>query len=158
MIKRKGEIYSAVFFVVFSLVYFIIAFTITVHSRATNARLVPQLAGCLLFILSLINLRQSVVDRKLGGTAAVQEKALQKSNYRHVLLTLLFIALYIAGLSFLGFLISTVLFLCAQMLLLAPQDKRKPVHIIAVSLVCTGIIYYLFQYTFHVTLPSGLLG
>jgi cytochrome b561 len=135
------------------------SFSIPVRALTISARLVPQLAGFALLLLSVINLGLGIKNLKKTPPAPNAETGTDKaaSSYKKVALTLVFIALYAAGLSVFGFLISSFLFLCAQIFLLSPKEKRKPLIVGMSALVCTAAIYVLFQMVFHVNLPAGIL-
>ena len=157
MAKYK-ELIGAVFFVLFSVFYIVFSFSIPVRPM-TTPRLVPQMAGGLILVLSLIHLIMSAI--KLKNKPPVNSESNSSagqsvSNYTKVVLTLLFLVLYIIGLSTLGFIISTFVFLIAQIFLLAPKEKRKPLPILLPAAICTGAIYFLFGYVFSVALPFGI--
>ena len=154
---RYREIIGSVFFVVFSLFYIIFSFSIPVRP-GTNSRLVPHLAGGTILGLSLINFVICVVKQRKNPPAAVTGNREEKpaSDYKKVLLTLILLSMYVIGLSTLGFLISTFVFLSAQIFLFAPKEKRKPLPILLPSAICTVVIYYLFRHVFSVSLPYGM--
>ena len=58
----------------------------------------------------------------------------------------------------LGFMISSVLFLIATMLLLTPAEKRNIPLILILSVVVSVGVYYLFVYGLDMVLPRGILG
>jgi hypothetical protein len=145
------------FIIAVAVVYIGMSFTIPVRALTISARLVPQAAGGLLLVLAVINLLLGIKNLKKVLPDNAQTNA-PVSNYKKVILTLVFIALYTTGLSVLGFLIGSFLFLCAQIFLLAPKEKRKPIVIGVSAATCTGIIYFLFQIVFKVNLPAGILG
>ena len=156
MTKYK-DLVGAVFFVLFSVFYLIFSFSIPVRPL-TNPRLVPQMAGGLILALSLIHFFISVIKLKDKPSGDSGEKTQQPvSDYRKVVLTLLFLVLYIIGLSTLGFIISTFVFLTAQIFLFAPKEKRKPLPILLPAAICTAVVYFLFSYVFSVSLPFGIL-
>ena len=66
--------------------------------------------------------------------------------------------IYMALLSTLGFMISSVLFLIATMLLLTPAEKRNIPLILILSVVVSVGVYYLFVYGLDMVLPRGILG
>ena len=159
--KKYGEIVSSGFFVLLSTFYLIHSLSIPIRPLTISSRLVPQLAGGIMLVLaathlviSLVKLRRVQVQAVASGGGNSER---QKSNYRNVILTLVFITLYVIGLSTLGFLISTFLFLTAQSFLLAPKDKKKPLFILLASVIFTVSIYFLFRHVFNVSLPRGLI-
>jgi putative tricarboxylic transport membrane protein len=155
--RKHADISSALFIIVVAVTYFGMSFTIPVRALTISARLVPQAVGVLLIVLATINLVLGIKNLKKARSDGAQADG-PVSNYKKVALTLLFITIYTTGLAPIGFLISSFLFLCAQIFLLAPKEKRKPVVIGVSAVACTGVIYFLFQIVFKVNLPSGILG
>ena len=160
--KKYGEILSAGFFVLLSLFYLIHSFGIPIRPLTISSRLVPQLAGGTMLVLasahlviSLFKMRGKSARASTSGSGG--SEGLIKSNYKNVLLTLALITLYVIGLSTLGFLVSTFLFLTAQSFLLAPKDKKKPLFILLSSIIFTASIYFLFRHIFNVSLPRGFI-
>lgn len=72
------------------------------------------------------------------------------------ILTLLLIAIYISLMKPLGFILSTIIYLFAQIMLIAPKDKKKPVFIAILSIVFSIVIYAIFTKGFYVILPAGI--
>ena len=72
-------------------------------------------------------------------------------------ITLLFITVYISLMKPLGFILSTIIYLFAQILLIAPRDKKKPVFILILSVVVSVALYAIFVKGFSVILPAGIL-
>ncbi|MCL2380528.1 MAG: tripartite tricarboxylate transporter TctB family protein [Treponema sp.] len=161
--KKYGEVISAGFFVLLSLFYLVHSLGIPIRPLTISSRLVPQLAGGTMFVLAALHLTLSLFKvfkskpQAVAVSSSDNTETRDKSNPKNVILTLVFITLYVIGLSTLGFLISTVLFLFAQGFLLAPKEKRKPVLIVLASVVCTATIYILFRHAFNVSLPRGFI-
>jgi putative tricarboxylic transport membrane protein len=74
------------------------------------------------------------------------------------LVAIVLIALYIACMRPLGFILSTFLYLCAQLFLFAPPRNRRAVFILVLSAVFSVSVYFLFKYAFSVLLPAGIAG
>lgn len=74
------------------------------------------------------------------------------------LVAIVLIALYIACMRPLGFILSTFLYLCAQLFLFAPSRNRRTVFILVLSAVFSVSVYFLFKYAFSVLLPAGIAG
>ena len=82
------------------------------------------------------------------------------SYYVHkyiTIITLVFIAIYIWLMKPLGFILSTMIYLFAQIMLIAPSEKRKPVFILILSVLVSVALYAVFVKGFSVMLPAGIL-
>jgi hypothetical protein len=78
------------------------------------------------------------------------------ANYRLVFIVFLISGVYIGALPFLGFRISTLLFVAAlQATLEPPRDARGWVVVAATALSTTAVTYYVFETYLQVLLPRG---
>jgi putative tricarboxylic transport membrane protein len=68
------------------------------------------------------------------------------------------LVLYIALLPIIGFLITTVVYLFAQMYLLADKKERKIPLFLVTSVVTSVFVYFVFKSVFFLMLPAGILG
>jgi putative tricarboxylic transport membrane protein len=80
-----------------------------------------------------------------------------KGGNRRTLLTLALLFVYCLVLDFIGFLISTVLYLIFQIYLLTDPAERKPIRIAIISVVFTAVVYVVFYYVLMLILPTGRL-
>ncbi|MDR0466148.1 MAG: tripartite tricarboxylate transporter TctB family protein, partial [Deltaproteobacteria bacterium] len=81
----------------------------------------------------------------------------EKREYRGALLTLLLAVAYVAALEFLGFLISSSLYLFFQIMIMCPPDKVRPARFGLIAVVASGIIHVVFRYGLDLMLPLGVL-
>lgn len=72
--------------------------------------------------------------------------------------TIVLIGLYVAAFNDIGFIITTFLFLLAEMLVLTPKEKRSMPVILAISVIAPIAIYALFVYAINSPLPKGIFG
>lgn len=73
-------------------------------------------------------------------------------------ISILLVVIYIALLEHMGFIIMTTFYLVCQIFVLAPKEKRKPIKFVLVSILCSGILNYIFIRLFSVALPQGIFG
>ena len=77
-------------------------------------------------------------------------------NYGLVLACFAVFGLYVAALPWIGFRISTLVFLAALQTVLAPPRDRKAWIVVGMTaLVTTVVAYYLFEHYLLVLLPRG---
>ncbi|MDR3172713.1 MAG: tripartite tricarboxylate transporter TctB family protein [Treponema sp.] len=174
----KQEMGVGIFFLVLATLY--LAGSLTISSfdpfgnSTLNSRAIPQLIGGLIAVLSIIHITGNILRMKKStysgtpaeGTARETEAAdspgilkIGKSG-RLMLLSVLFICAYIFFFTRLGFILSTILFLLAEISLLIPAEKRKrwTVFIICFSVGLPVLLYLLFTKPLSMFLPRGLLG
>ena len=85
-----------------------------------------------------------------------REKAKESLNYGMVVSMFAVFGLYCGALPFLGFRISTLLYVAATNALLdPPKGKSGWLRIAAVSLITTVVVYYVFERYLTVLLPRG---
>ena len=79
---------------------------------------------------------------------------------RCVFETFVAIFIYVTIIDPLGFLLSTVVYLIAQMIILYPEKltEKKLILFVVISIVASAAIYYIFRNVFYLMLPAGIFG
>lgn len=137
---------------------FYLILTMNLPRKGTiDASTVPYVLAvslCLLGFLQLLGARKAVrpeADPDEGASSA-------PADYTTVLKTLALVAIYIALLETVGFLIMTVLYLYAQFIVLTPHDQKVKHLSYAITAVIASIaIYFTFRHGFDLLLPAGFL-
>ena len=80
---------------------------------------------------------------------------MDKSGLLSVTLTFLVMVLYLILLPFLGFILSTIIFLFAQFIVLAPKEKRNYLLFAVIAVVFTVITFVAFRIGLSQLLPRG---
>ncbi|WP_431801096.1 tripartite tricarboxylate transporter TctB family protein [Halobacillus andaensis] len=165
--NKLVDLYSSVILIVFSIVLFSSTFT---FQRLTVSQIgsdfAPRIVAVLLFVLSVVLLIQAALKLKAEKTdqvehhqAAEESKQVQeKPNYWRVLLSIGLIVVYLALMTFLGFLITTAVYLFCQFYLMAPETNRTPLALSLISTIITVVVYFTFKEVFNLMLPAGILG
>ena len=117
-----------------------------------GARVIPNLLGVILAVLSVILIVQGW--RKLKAPQEAEEKG---ADVLAVAETFAVIIGYTVLLQPAGFILSTVVYLFAQMMVLAPADKRNPVLFIIVSVAFTAFVFVAFRIGLQQLLPRGII-
>ena len=188
MSDKRKETWTSVFFIGLSIVYFCgtfsirdyNAFGVTVLSSAS----VPRALAIILLILSLLHIAQVMLDSKsqkndcTNDRITTNDKEIQgvdiqkelaeaekmenagKVCNQDVVLTAVFLILYVIGLVYLGFIISTLIYIVIQSELMTQKDKRKKGFIKSAILagIATVTIYFLFNNMLSLLLPVGIFG
>ncbi len=118
----------------------------------------PTVVGVIILILAIILLIESVTGFKKNAEAA-EKAGKDESDYKRVILSLILSLLYVYLLQPIGFIICTLVYLFAQIFVLAPDTHRTKKHLIfylVIDVVFTIVVYFLFRYGFTIVLPAGI--
>lgn len=137
---------------------FYLILTINLPRKGTiDASTVPYVLAvslCLLGFLQLLGARKAVRPKADPDDDAPNTVA----DYPTVLKTLALIAIYIALLEKVGFLITTVLYLYAQFIVITPRDQKvKHFSYAIIAVITSVVIYFTFRHGFDLMLPAGFL-
>jgi putative tricarboxylic transport membrane protein len=132
---------------------------------AIDARFWPTVVGILGCILCVVFIIQSYI---IGKKVAVLEESEQLSRpkrdekwyeegNKRTIVTFVLLFLYVLGISHLGWILSTLLYLFFQLFILTEKENRRPLRIAIITIVFTGAIYFFFRYVFLLMLPVGKL-
>ena len=112
-------------------------------------------AGIILIFLGLIVFVTAFI-RKPGYKKHVQDKFFpEKFSFKKIVFTVLALIVYLTVLEYLGFLLTTFLFMLFLFSFIEP--KKWPVAI-ASSILISSFFYILFQLLLKVRLPRGIWG
>lgn len=114
----------------------------------------PRIVLGITALFSALLIVNDFISRRRGAVAA--RPAQQAVNHALVLLTFSVCGIYVATLPYLGFRISTFMFVAAmQALLDPPRDRRRWLLVAAVAVATTVATYYVFEAYLLVLLPRG---
>jgi hypothetical protein len=174
----KQELGVGIFFLVLAVLYLAGSLSISAidpfGNSTLSSRAIPQLIGGMIAVLSGIHIIGNILKMKKAnrggpssGETAEGTKAADKPGGfrigrpgRLMLVSVLFICAYIFFFTRLGFILSSVLFLLAEISLLIPAEKRKrwAVFTVCFSAGLPVLLYLLFTKPLSMFLPRGLLG
>jgi len=117
----------------------------------------PRVVLGILALLALWLIAQSAVMAARGKPRAKAKAADHPPNYRLVFVCFVVFGLYVIGLSLIGFLAATFLFVLGLAWLMGPGDRRELPKLAAVAAGTTLVTYLVFEKYLHVFLPRGLL-
>jgi len=158
-LKKYGNLYAGIMFLVFTIIfaYQVPAIRITrvslVHSAAYPTFILAALGllSCAQIWLSARELRRT----RIGDS---EETGVNKRDYLCVLRTLILSCVYVLLLEPLGFLISSILYVFFQTLNLCPRSEVNIVKFAVIAIVSSLIIYVTFRNGLNLMLPAGPLG
>ena len=155
--QRYRDMILGIFLLALGIFYTVFAQQIKTRPKLTpsyaGARVFPTLLGILLIILSVCMIFQSI--RKMKTMQVSDSKKMSKVDLFSILLTFAAMVLYIIILPYLGFIISTIIFLFGQITILAPKDKRNYLLFAIVAVVFTIIAFIAFRIGLSQLLPRG---
>lgn len=155
--NRYKELIGGTCFFIFAAVYFIMALSIPKFNDGfVSSDFMPKLYGVLLMILSVIQVLQGVsrVKKEPRETKETEKKS-GIPMAPEVLLTFLFLILYVVILKPLGFLIATILFLLAMITMFTPKESRSFLRTVLISVIFSVVVYLIFVKGLSLTLPEG---
>lgn len=159
--KKSKDLILGVIMLAFSGFYYFYATQIKTRPKLTpvysNAQIIPKLLGILLAILSVFLIIQGI-RRLKGKNSAEQKETAEKTDVAAVTLTFGVIIAYTLLLgSGLGFILSTIIYLFAQMLVLSPKEKRNYLLFAIIAVVFTLLVFVAFRIGLQQMLPRGLI-
>ena len=156
MFRKCRDLIMGAVMLALSVFYLIFTQQIKTRPKLTppyaGARVIPNLLGVILAVLSVILIVQGW--RKLKAPQEAEEK---EADVLAVAETFAVIIGYTVLLQPAGFILSTVIYLFAQMMVLAPTDKRNPVLFIIVSVAFTAFVFVAFRIGLQQLLPRGII-
>jgi putative tricarboxylic transport membrane protein len=161
MLKKYGDLISGGFLLILAIALFFGSFGV---QRLTISRIgsgfVPQVVAVILAVVSIGVIRNGVIALKfhLNERKDKKEENKEQANMKGFALTLVLLLAYLFTLTTVGFLITTTVYLFAQMLILATKEQRKIPLLIGISVVTSVTVYFIFLKVFQLVLPAGILG
>lgn len=160
-LKKNIDLMTGLFFLLVTVVY---ASQIPLIKRTkispVNSAFLPTIIAVGMGLLTICqfyiafrSIREPKPDSGNGGDSG----AAGSPDYRRVLLTLAAALIYVALFAPLGFVISSILYLTAEMCILAPKEARRPVFFFLISIVAVIAIYFIFHNGLSLMLPNGVL-
>lgn len=127
----------------------IYAIRITKITDQFGPRLLPTVLCVFIFVLSSLLVVFSKKSTKL-------DKIDMKSSI-YALVYYVAIIVYILSMRYLGFVISSLVFVELSVLLLGGKIVTKKIYVFFCLLITVVIVYCLFEYILHMNLPKGLI-
>ena len=155
--KKCRDLILGIVLLALSIAYLVMARQIKTRPKMVpsyaNSQIIPTLLGILLAILSICLIYQGIRGMKKEDGSPVQK--MSKVDLLSVALTFAAMVLYIIILPYLGFILSTMVFLFAQITILSPKEKRNLLLFAIVAVVFTIIAFIAFRIGLSQMLPRG---
>ncbi|UCZ53195.1 tripartite tricarboxylate transporter TctB family protein [Bacillus shivajii] len=158
-----GELLTGLFLFILSIIiYFQSGDFPSLNETHLNAGSFPKLIAMLLALLSLLLMIKKAKEliKKKAELSEMNVKDYLKElliEYKLVFFTLIVLFLYISIMPFIGFIISTIIFIIVTGLVISSKKKKDSIILSVTAVVITLSAYFFFQNVLHVRFPSGLL-
>ena len=155
MIAKYKEFLLGIGIVVLAIVYGYAATHIQVRiATAIGPQYIPYGLTALCLILGIA---QTIVGWNKSKYYDKEEHPVENKDTKAVILVFICLAIYVATLKTIGFLITTTVLCFVLQILLCPKAKRKYPLFAIVAIVSTVIIYFIFRSGLSLMLPPGIL-
>jgi hypothetical protein len=113
----------------------------------------PKIIAVAILVLAVINLIRTSKKKKITFEFS-KEKFLEK--YKPVLMILLIFAIYVFSMKYIGFIITTILFMFSTQWYLSDRSKKNIPKIIILTLFISLGAYFFFTSYLTVVFPAGI--
>ena len=156
-LKKYGDLATGIVFLVIAVVFYVLAGQLPPSLLGgVGSDFVPKILAVGTGILSVLQIISGVKTMKkdFSGEAADEDRP----EYIRVLATVAAFGIYVTVMEKVGFLISSIVYLFAQMVILAPKEKRNFLLLAVIAVVFNIVVYFIFRNALNVMLPKGILG
>lgn len=126
---------------------------------ALGAEFMPEIYGFFMLFLSVCQIMIGIRALKEYDSNKKEDSECAKIDNKNVLFTFALIIAYVVVMNFVGFIISSMIFLFLLSILLTPgYDEKNYRNYIAFSVTLPIVTYYIFHNVMNIALPLGILG
>lgn len=115
---------------------------------------VPTFIGICILIVAAAKIILAIIDKKPSANKKIQWTQDSLGGFG----TIALMAVYMLAIQPVGFIISSIVYLFAQMMILSDNTNRKPVLFAIIAVVLPVAVEALFVYAIKMPLPVGILG
>ncbi|MFC5604343.1 tripartite tricarboxylate transporter TctB family protein [Sporosarcina koreensis] len=164
MVSKMRDVHSGIFLLFVSVIMF--SATLSFKKLTTSQigpAFMPQVISFLIAVVSIVIIIQGLKkvkasrEESTSSTAEVEENVSEEVTYKPVILSFISMAVYVVVMPIVGFLITTAVYMFFQMMILSSKPERRWLLFLVVSVVSSGVIYYVFRNVFYIMLPNGFL-
>ncbi len=155
-LKKYGDLAVGIVFTVLAVLIYGMASQLPPNLLGgVGSDFMPKIIAVGMGILGVLQCAEGV---RTVRKEAAQEPEEEKPEYLRVLGTVVAFGIYVFTIKPIGFLPCSIVYLFAQMMILAPKEKRNILLFAGISVVFNVAVYYLFRSGLNVMLPTGILG
>ena len=154
---KESDIYPGIVIMVLGLILFGLTFGVhedVVPGDTLGSRFFPRLVVGLLLLCSITLIRNGLTARKTKSSDSLEKRRqLGERTFSRAVWTISLSFLYVALFNLLGIIVITPLFIFGMLLVWGEISK---VNLIAIPIISTAFIYFIFSYAFEIMLPMGI--
>mgnify|MGYP000850961268 CR=1 FL=1 len=152
-VKKRNDLIFGTIMLIVSVGYLILTLQVPVSGGMFNGRFFPMIIDAVMFLLTVLQFVACFKNKDQETAETGSEK-----DGRTVLYTVVLIVAYVALMQYLGFVLSTALYLFLQFIVMTPTGKKIGYgKYAAIAVVSSVAIYLVFRYTeLNVMLPQGI--
>ena len=162
--QARTDIISSAVAIVFGAAVYLMSGSIVIKRKGGDigSAFLPRLVAGIMIGLGILLLISTLVKmRKQPAAAETAEKKAGSMEWLPTLLSFVNLIVYVLIFKPVGFLISTFIYLMAQMLIMSPVKKPSTKQLALwalIALIAALAIFFLFTKAFSMPLPKGILG
>lgn len=163
MQNEREDLTGAIFTLVIGAL--VLAFSTGIEVKASNgdvgSAFFPYIVGIGIVLLSLYTIITSCIALKKGNAdlKKAEKKVGDRSKNIKIALTFALLIVYVACVSFLGFLVMSIIYLFLQICIMSEElTKKKLILYLVISIVTPILVNYIFVNWFSMVLPTGIMG
>lgn len=161
MSKKEKDILISLIFVVFGIgmaIYSQQYRNSSLFETDVGSSFLPMVCSVGIAVLSLIHMIGAIFNKSEEYCAKPNKTHDSEMDFVRGLATIGLLIFYVATFRALGFLISSIIYLFAQLMVFTKKGKRRWLLNSIISVALPGTIYVLFLYVMNYMLPMGILG
>ncbi len=160
-LKKYKEVLSGIVFLLLCVAVYHSSGSIRVFAPNSgsyiNAQFFPKLISAALGIVSVFQIVSGIrsVHAAAPSEEGVSSGGMSRGGMLRIVATLVLLALYVALMKDVGFLIMTALYIFVQALILTPGDRVRLPFITGLAVISSSLIYFLFVNVLSMMLPRA---
>ena len=149
--------------ILFSVIMFLASGKVAVNPQnpvpVDSAVFLPRVVFSLLIIIGLYLIFTGAKHIPANRESAPAGEALEKmaKGTLRSFGALLMLAVYAFCFNRLGFVLSSILYMVANMMYMTKKEKRRPLLFLVIAVVMTLLVYFCFRQFLYIYLPNGIL-
>lgn len=162
--QARTDLISSAIAIVFGAAVYLMSGSIVIKRKGGDigSAFLPKLVAGIMIGLGVLLLVSTILKMRRQPSEAKQaEKKGGSAEWLPTLLSFVNLIVYVLIFKPVGFLISTFLYLMAQMLIMSPVKKPSPRQLALwalIAVIAALAIFFLFTKAFSMPLPKGILG
>lgn len=156
--KKFGDFVVGVFFLAAAIAIYVMAMALPPSLMGgLGSDFMPKILAVATGVLAVLQIISGIHKIRIYVPEEEKEEA-DKPEYLRVLITIVAFTLYVSLMDFIGFILTSIVYLFVQMCILATKEQRNYILFAVIAVVFNVAVYFLFRNGLHVMLPVGILG